>query len=77
MEKRSEDDKPSSALSREIQPGSEKCCDWSLSGGSDSETHKTYESICVKRQRGGGRDAWMVFVVGLLCVVFAVLRFRA
>lgn len=63
MEKRSEDDKPSSALSREIKPGSERgCCDWSLSGGSDSETHEIYEVICVKRHRGGRRDAWRTIV---------------
>lgn len=68
MEKRSEDDKPSSALSSEIKPGSERCCcDWSLSGGSDSETHETYEPICVKNR----------VCLGLLCVVFPVPQFRA
>lgn len=58
MEKRSEDDRPSSALSREIRPESEKCSDWSLSGGSDSETHihKIYEWMCVLRSRGSRQN---------------------
>lgn len=37
MEKRSEEDRPSSALSSRIRPGSQLCSDWSLSGASDSE----------------------------------------
>lgn len=39
MEKRSEDERPSSALNREIRPESKNSSDRSLSGGSDSEMH--------------------------------------
>lgn len=56
MEKRSGDDRPSSALNREIRPESEKFSDWSLSGGSDSETHTHVkylnEYVCVDAEAG-------------------------
>lgn len=58
MENRSEDDRPSSALNREIRPESEKCPDWSLIGGSDSETHTftIYQWMCVNRCTGSRQN---------------------
>lgn len=49
IEKRSEDDRPSSFLSSEIRPGSDECPDWSLRGGSDPEIHRTSRFKHVKR----------------------------
>lgn len=54
MEKRSGDERPSSALSSEIRPGSEARSDWSLSGGSDSETHHRRERVCEREVESAG-----------------------
>lgn len=51
MEKRSEDDRPSSALSSETRPGSEACSDWSLSGACASETHGRRECARERARR--------------------------
>lgn len=59
IEKRSGDDRPSSALNREIRPESEKFSGRPLSGGSDSETHTyvIYEFMCVHKERADNTTA--------------------
>lgn len=62
MEKRSEDDRPISALSSAMRPGSEASADRLLSGRSDSETHDGRECTheLMRRVWGGGAPTELV-----------------